>query len=73
MTFVILVALLQEVAKAPAKAGTKRKASSKAGSRGSRKVKVVSDPEDVSDSTNKEKHEVCVCVCAIVSVLETSG
>ena len=48
----------EEVQKAPAKAGSKRKAPSKAGGRGNRKVKVVSDAEDASDSApSKEKDE----------------
>ena len=60
---------LSQVTKAPVKAGTKRKTASKAGSRGSRKVKVVSDTEDASDSTpSKDKREVCVRVRVHVHV-----
>ena len=55
----------EEVQKAPAKAGSKRKASSKAGGRGNRKVKVVSDAEDASDSApSKEKDEDEVHACS---------
>ena len=57
----------EKASKPPAKAGTKRKAASKAGSRGSRKVKVLeTDETGNSSSAEKEKQdEVCVCLCVL--------
>ena len=58
--------VMQKPTKARAKAGTKRKASSKGTSRGGRKVKVVSDTEEGNEPSKEQHDEVCVCVCVCV-------